>query len=157
VRFALALRFEPDVPAGRDALLHDVHLGADRDLLQRDRRLHLAGEVRVVEGVGVANALVRHQLEVRAAERVGLPVAEVGERHPVRAADLGVQLVHLAGEAVRRQPLDHGVGVEEGAIDALCRCAQDALEADGAGGRGPLGCRGGHGGGLLGVVWWMCG
>lgn len=39
----------------------------------------------------------------------------------------------MAGEAVRRQPLAHGVGVEEGAVDAFGRRGEDAVEADGSG------------------------
>ena len=35
------------------------------------------------------------------------------ERHPVRPADPGVHVVNLAGEPVRRQPFDDGVGIED--------------------------------------------
>ena len=100
-------------------------------LLQGDRHLHLAGQVRVVELVRVADALVRRQLEVGAAERVALAGGEVRERHLVGAADLGVQVVNLAGEPVRRQPLGHRVGVEERPIDPLGRRAQHAVKSDG--------------------------
>src|SRR3979409_2679203 len=44
----------------RYAFLHDAQLGAERNLLQRHGRQHFAGEVRVVELVGVADALVGH-------------------------------------------------------------------------------------------------
>jgi hypothetical protein len=58
------------------------------------------------------------------------------------AADPGVELVHLAGEAVRRQPFGDGVGVEEGAVDALGWGVQDAVEADGVVvGLGAFSCR----------------
>src|SRR4029079_10799280 len=59
------------------AFLHDADLRSDGNLLQRDRVVHLAGQVRVVEPVRVANLFVRHQLEVGAAERMRLPVAQV--------------------------------------------------------------------------------
>ena len=36
---------------------------------------------------------------------MALHCIEIGERHLERAADLGVQMMHLAGEAMRRQPL----------------------------------------------------
>src|SRR5437870_5908727 len=51
-----------------NAFLHDVQLGPARDLLQRDGDLHLARQVRVVELVGVADALVRRELEIPSAE-----------------------------------------------------------------------------------------
>jgi hypothetical protein len=54
----------------RQTLLDDVHLGPDRDFLQRHRHPHLASQVWIVEPVRPSNALVRDQLEVLAAERV---------------------------------------------------------------------------------------
>src|SRR5690348_590126 len=54
----------------RNALLHDIDLRPEEDLLQRDGRLHLSGQIGVVEPVRVDDALVRHQLEELAAERV---------------------------------------------------------------------------------------
>jgi hypothetical protein len=62
--------------------------------------------------------------------------AEIGEGHVIAAADLGVDFVDLAGEAVGRKPPGQGVGVEEGFIDALGGSAEDAVEADGAWGSG---------------------
>jgi hypothetical protein len=62
--------------------------------------------------------------------------AEVRERHPVAASDARVHLMDLAREAVRRQPLGHRVGIEEGAIQAIGGGAQHAVEADGVGGLG---------------------
>ena len=61
----------------RQPFLHDVQFGPARHLLQRDRRLHLAGQVRGVEFVRVADAFVWHQFEVRAAEGVALTGREV--------------------------------------------------------------------------------
>jgi hypothetical protein len=73
--------------------------------LQRHRDLDDARQVRVLEGVHLADALVRHQLEVLAAERVRVAGLEVAERHPERTTDPRVEMVDLAGEAVGRQPL----------------------------------------------------
>src|SRR5262245_43305818 len=89
---------------GGNALLHDAQLRAAADRAQRDRRHHLTRKIRVVELVAVAQALSRDELEIRAAE--GIPVAgrEVAERHPELAAQLGIELIDLAREAVRRQP-----------------------------------------------------
>src|SRR4051812_48452832 len=44
--------------------------------------------------------------------------------------------MNFAREAVRRKPLRHGIGVEESAINALGRGAQNAVESDGVG----IGC-----------------
>src|SRR5205823_13878366 len=65
--------------------------------------------------------------------------AEVGERHPVAAAHPRVALVDRAGKAVRWEPFGHRVGVEEGAIDALGRGAEHAVQADGVRGIGHSG------------------
>ncbi len=91
---------------------------------------------RIVEPVRVADALVRHQLQVLATERVTGARREIRKRHPVGAADLRIQMVDLAGEAVRREPLDHRVGVQERAIDALRRRSQHSVKSDGAGSHG---------------------
>src|SRR5215216_6374622 len=55
-----------------DALLNDVQFSSDGDLLQRDRRDHLAREVWVVEPISVADKFVWLQLEILAAERVAV-------------------------------------------------------------------------------------
>src|SRR5438552_51540 len=44
----------------REPLLRDIQLSSAGHLLQDDRRLHLAGQVRIVELIRVANALVWH-------------------------------------------------------------------------------------------------
>src|SRR5438067_13599792 len=88
----------------REPFLHDVQLSSAGHPLQGDRRLHLAGQVRVVELVRVANAFVWHQFEVLSAEGVAASGAKVRERHRVGAADFGVQMVNLARESVRRKP-----------------------------------------------------
>lgn len=56
---------------------------------------------------------------------------------PVAAADSRVQLMDLAGEAVRRQPFGDGIGIEEGAVDPLGRRTQNAMETE------AVGCHGG--------------
>src|SRR5262245_38054997 len=55
---------------GRHAFLDDAHLRADGYLLEGDRRLHFAGQVRIVELVGIANTLVRRQHEIAPAQRL---------------------------------------------------------------------------------------
>lgn len=117
-----------------DALLHGRELGAAHDGLEGDGGDHRAGEVGVVEAVVVDDALVGHQLEVLAAEGVHLAVGEVGELHAVAAAHARVHLEHAPREAVRRQPLGHGVGVQKGAVDALGRRGEHAVQGDGSGG-----------------------
>src|SRR5262249_35904233 len=59
--------------------------------------------------------------------------AQVLERHAVLAAHASVHLVDLADEAVRRQPLRHRVGIEEGLVDAVGRGLENAVQLDGAG------------------------
>jgi hypothetical protein len=99
-------------------------------------RHHHARQVGIVEAVGMPDALERHQLQVLATEGMRVAGGEVGEGHPVAAADARIEVLHLAGEAVRRQPLGHRVGIEEGAVDALGRRAQDAVQGDGSAGHG---------------------
>src|SRR6185295_2934803 len=113
------------------ALLHDGQLRADRHLFQRDRGLHLSGQVRVVELVRVANAFVGHELQELATERMAMPCGEVREGHLVRTADLGLDVLDLACEAVRRQPLCHGIGIEERSIDPLRWCTKYPVKLDG--------------------------
>ena len=90
--------------------------------------------MRVVEPFRIANELVRHQLLVRATERVTVPRCEVGKRHPESAADLGVQVMDLAREAVGRKPLAHRIRVEEGAIEAFGFGTKHTVEAEGTSG-----------------------
>jgi len=73
------------------------------------------------------------ELEVAAAERMALASGEIGEGHFKGAADLRIEVVHLAGESIRRQPFDHGVCIEERTIDALGRGAKNTVESDGMG------------------------
>src|SRR6185437_365853 len=124
------------------AFLHHMHFGAAGDSAKSDGGGHLARQVGVFEAIVVADALARHEFPVGAAEAVAIAAGEVAERHPVAAADPGVELVHLAGEAVRRQPLGDRVGVEEGAVDPLGRGAQHAVETEGVAGHDGFLCRG---------------
>src|SRR5881394_3749454 len=118
----------------RDPFLDDTHLRADGHLLERDRGLHLAGQARVVELVGMANAFIRHELEIRAAEGVTGAGGEVREGHLVGAADLRIDMVNLAGEAVRRKPFGHGIGIEERPIHPLRDGPEHSVKPNGAGG-----------------------
>src|SRR5204863_9064924 len=90
--------------------LHNAHLSSARNFFQRDRGLYLAGHVRIIELVGVTNALVRFQFEIRSSEGMALPGREIGERHLVTAANFRLQLMHLACESIWRKPFRHCVG-----------------------------------------------
>ena len=57
---------------------------------------------------------------------------EVPERHLEGAADVGVQVMHRAREAIGRQPLGQGIGFEKGAIHLLGLGAKDAVKLDSA-------------------------
>jgi|SRR5579859_1901994 len=48
------------------------------------------------------------------------------------AAHLEVDVVDLPGEAVRRQPLGHGIGIGERAKDPFRRAAENAVKTNGA-------------------------
>ena len=64
---------------GGHALLRDVQLGAAEDFLQLDGHLHFAGQVRVLEFVGVANALVRRGFGVGSPKGVTFAGGKIGE------------------------------------------------------------------------------
>ena len=115
---------------------HHLKFGATDDGLEGDADLHRARQVGVVEPVGVAQPLAGHEFQVFATEAVRMPGAEVGERHAVGAADAGVDVVHLGGEAIGRQPAAQGGGLGEGAKHALRRGLEDAVQANGSGGHG---------------------
>src|SRR3954470_16020308 len=61
---------------------------------------------------------------------MALAGGEIRERHPVSAADLPIQLMHLAREAIRWKPFAHGVCIEERAVDALRFCPQHAVKSN---------------------------
>jgi hypothetical protein len=113
--------------------LHDIELGAAEHFLQGHRSAHLTRQVRIVELVGVANALVRDELEILAAEGVTVSRSEIGERHFVGAPHFRLQMVDLAGEAVGRQPFGHRIGIEKRPIHSFRRRADDAVEPHGIG------------------------
>src|SRR2546429_2552858 len=56
---------------------------------------------------------------------------EIRKRHPECAANLRLEMVNLAGEAVGRQPLGHGFRIEEGAKDLLRLGGEDAMQTNG--------------------------
>src|SRR5258708_4536203 len=62
---------------------------------------------------------------------MAMSCGEISERHLVGAADLGGQVVNLAGEPVWGKPFGHGVGIQERSIDFLRRCAEHAVKPDG--------------------------
>ena len=78
-------RFLPAEAAGlgwddsRHAFLHDVQLGSARDGFQSNRRVHLAGKIRIVERVRVVNAFMWHEVEIFAAEGVTATRSEIRE------------------------------------------------------------------------------
>src|SRR4029077_7514686 len=89
----------------RQTLLHDVDFRADRDALERDGHQNLTGQIRVLELVGVTQALVRDELEVLAPERVALASGEIPEGHSEGAAGFRLHVMHCARKAIRREPL----------------------------------------------------
>jgi hypothetical protein len=64
---------------------------------------------------------------------MALARGEIAERHPEGAADFRVEVMHGAGKAVGRQPLRHGVRLDEGAIDLIGLRCQDAAQSNGVG------------------------
>src|SRR5207245_8913685 len=117
----------------RYPFLDYVHLSTAGHLLQRYRRLHFSGEVRVVEFVRVANAFMWHQFKIFSAEGVAVACREVREGHSVGAADFGIYVVNLAREAVRREPFGHCVCIEACWIDLLGHPAAHAVPPAGLG------------------------
>src|SRR4051812_21845187 len=83
-----------------DASLLDADVSAARNGLQRNGDQDFARQVGVIELVGVLKELARDQLLVLAAKRMGLSGREVLKRHLEGAADLGLQMMHFANEAV---------------------------------------------------------
>ena len=87
-----------------DSFLHDVHFSAAKYLPERNSGLHFAGQIQVIEAVGVADALIRNQLKTYAAKRVAATGGEIRERHLVAATDVRIELVNFASESMRWQP-----------------------------------------------------
>ena len=117
-----------------------MSFGADQNFLQHHRHLDLAGQVGIVEPVGVAQAFARDEFDIFTAKRMAMARREVAERHLEGAADLCLQMVHGAGKAVGRQPFRERIRFEERAIDFLGLGGEDAVQADGAGHGNSAGC-----------------
>ena len=96
--------------------------------------MHCAGQIRIIELVGVVNLLVQRQLKILAAERMAVTGREVRERHPEGAANPCIQMMNLAGEAIGRQPFGQGIGIQKRAVDALGLGAENTVKPDGTGG-----------------------
>jgi hypothetical protein len=110
-----------------------VKLGADQHLFQGHRHLDLAGKVRILERVRVADALMRHELDIFSAEGVALARREIAKRHSEFAADFPFHGMNGGGKAVGRQPLGHGVRFEKRAVEFLGRRGEHAVQANRAG------------------------
>lgn len=113
-----------------NSFLHDAQFSPTRNLLQGNGHLHYPRQVRIVKAVRVADALRWNQLEILTTEGMAFAGGEVGERHFEAAADLGLQVVNLAGESIGREPFSHGVRIQERPIDSFWLGAQDAVESD---------------------------
>src|SRR5438046_1425906 len=70
-----------EADCSRNAFLHDVQLGSTRNAPKGHCRLHLSGQIRVVELIRVTNALIRYQLAILATERMTAAGCEVGDGH----------------------------------------------------------------------------
>ena len=112
----------------RQALLDDIDLGADRHRPQGDGGDHLAGQVRILEAIRVADQLIWNEIEVLAAEGVSPSRGEICERHSVGAAYFAVHLVHRAGESVGRQPARHGIRGRKGPVDFVGLCSEHTVQ-----------------------------
>ncbi|MNP36087.1 hypothetical protein D3C76_1294500 [compost metagenome] len=96
--------------------------------------MHLPGQIGVVEAIRVADALARLQLEILAAEGMAVAGGEIRERHAKAAADAGLQLRHLAGEAMGRQPFGQGVRLDKGSVYPHRRGLEYAVQCHGSSG-----------------------
>src|ERR1700719_84647 len=59
---------------------------------------------------------------------MALARGEVAEGHPIAAADLRIELMHRAGEAVGRKPFGQCIRLEERAIDLIWPSGQHAVQ-----------------------------
>src|SRR5690242_11326225 len=64
---------------------------------------------------------------------MALARGEVAEGHPVAAADLRLQLMHCAREAIGREPLGQSVWLEKRAIDFIRPGSQNTMQMNGVG------------------------
>src|ERR1041384_2757004 len=86
----------------------------------------------------MSNALVWDEFEELTAERVAMPGRQVREGHFVGPADLGLDLVDLAGESMRRHPLGHRIAIEERSVNPLGWGTKYAVKFDGVFSHGAL-------------------
>jgi hypothetical protein len=121
---------------GGQSFLLDVQFRAAGDLFQINGRFDFSRQVWVVKFVGVTDAAMRRQLAIFSTEGMSRAGAEVGERHFEGAADSCLQVVHLAGESVRRKPFGLGIRIKESPVDLLGRRADDTMKSDGVRGHG---------------------
>ena len=63
-------------------------------------------------------------------EGMALPGPEVRKGHVASSSDLGVYLVHLSGESMRRKPLDHRVRIDKRLIKLLRGRLKNAVKLD---------------------------
>ena len=110
--------------------MHDVYLCPTGYFLQGNRRLHLSGQVWVIELARVTNTFVGREFEIRSAERMATACGEIGERHLIRATDLGVHMVNLSSESVRWKPPCHSLRVKERSVDFFGRRAEHPVKLD---------------------------
>jgi hypothetical protein len=119
-----------DGNGGGHSFLRDVQLRAAGHRVQRDRGLHFAGQTRGIEFVRVADAFVRLQFEIGSTEGVALTGGEIGERHLVGAADFCIEVMNLASESIRREPLCHRVRVQERPVNSLRGRPEHPMKTD---------------------------
>jgi len=113
-----------------DALLDDVQFSSDRYLFQLDRRMHLTGHIRIVEAIGLAQALVRLELEILTTERMTPATRKVRERHLVCAANLRLKMMDLARESIWRKPFADCGRIDKCAVDSLRRRREHSMKFD---------------------------
>ena len=87
------------------------------------------GTFRVLQSVRIADALVGNQFLERLAERMAGAGGKIGERHEVATPTTASISCTLPVNPWRQHPLAHGIGIQEGAIDAVGRRAQHAVQA----------------------------
>ena len=102
-----------------------LQLDADQHRLDGYRDLHLSRQVGIIEHIRMTNPLIGHQFQVLAAERMTAASGEIPEGHLIGATDAGLNVMDLRGESIRRHPLDQGIGLQKGAVDALGFRTQD--------------------------------
>jgi hypothetical protein len=78
----------------------------------------------------VTDPLVRHELQVLAAEGMTAARREIPEGHLVGTPYAGLDVMNRCGESVRWHPLDQGIGLQKGAVNALWLRAQDSMKAN---------------------------